>query len=137
MLLPYLSLYIIALGATATQLGIVNSFGMVFAGFISLFSGFLIDRMAPKKIYLAGIGLLIIAYVTLHLPKLDGYHFRHDCLLVGKLGQYAKLRYNMRQLPGGIKDRATGMMLVRNCKRPGCWAWWGAGRRWLVTMFGG
>lgn len=39
MVVPYLSIYTIALGATATQLGLVNSLGMGFAGLLSLVSG--------------------------------------------------------------------------------------------------
>jgi len=61
---PYLSLYIVALGATATELGIVNSFGMIAAGIISPLTGWFIDRFGPKKIYLLGIGFLAISYFT-------------------------------------------------------------------------
>ena len=62
MLFPYLSIYIVALGATGTQLGLVNSIGMIFAGAISLLIGWLIDRTGPKKIYLFGISLLALSY---------------------------------------------------------------------------
>ena len=58
MLLPYLSIYTLALGATGTQLGIVNSVGMAVAGIVSPFTGWLIDRIGVKKIYLIGIALL-------------------------------------------------------------------------------
>ena len=61
---PYLSLYIVALGATATELGFVNSLGMIAAGVISPFTGWFIDRSGPKKIYLLGIGFLAISYLT-------------------------------------------------------------------------
>lgn len=59
---PYLSIYIIALGATATQLGLINSIGMVVAGIFSLFIGTLIDRVGVKKVYLLTIAMLILAY---------------------------------------------------------------------------
>ena len=52
---PYLSIYIVALGATATQLGIINSIGMVVAGLASPFLGTLIDRVGVKRIYLITI----------------------------------------------------------------------------------
>ena len=58
MVFPYLSIYIVALGATGTQLGIVNSIGMIIAGFCALFTGSFIDRIGPKKIYLIGIGFM-------------------------------------------------------------------------------
>ncbi len=64
---PYLSIYIVALGATATQLGIVNSAGMALAGLIAPLTGWFIDRIGPKKIYLFGITVLAIAYFTYSL----------------------------------------------------------------------
>jgi MFS family permease len=64
MIFPYQSIYIVALGATATQLGIVNSAGMTGAGLLSPFVGWLIDRIGVKKIYLIGIGLLAVCYLT-------------------------------------------------------------------------
>jgi MFS family permease len=64
MVVPYISVYIVALGATGTQLGIVNSIGMGVAGLLSLFTGWVIDRIGVKKIYLLGISLLIISYMT-------------------------------------------------------------------------
>ncbi|MGD8519669.1 MAG: MFS transporter [Desulfobacterales bacterium] len=64
MVVPYLSIYTIALGASATQLGLVNSLGMGIAGLLSLLSGWLIDRIGTKKIYLIGITMLAISYLT-------------------------------------------------------------------------
>jgi len=61
---PYQSVYTVALGASGTQLGIVNSIGMGIAGPLSLLSGWLIDRIGAKTIYLIGISLLVIAYLT-------------------------------------------------------------------------
>jgi len=61
---PYQSVYTVALGATATQLGIVNSAGMGVAGLLSPLVGWLIDRIGIKTIYLVGIGFLIISYLT-------------------------------------------------------------------------
>jgi len=64
MVFPYISIYIVALGATGTQLGIVNSIGMGVAGLLSLLVGGVIDNIGVKKIYLFGIALLIISYLT-------------------------------------------------------------------------
>jgi len=61
---PYLSVYTMALGATGTQLGIVNSVGMGIAGLVSPFTGWLIDRRGVKRIYLVGIALLAMSYLT-------------------------------------------------------------------------
>jgi MFS family permease len=59
MVFPYLSIYTLALGASATQLGLVNSLGMGIAGLLSLLSGWLIDRIGTKKIYLPGLRCLL------------------------------------------------------------------------------
>ena len=63
MIFPYLSIYIVALGATKTQLGLVNSIGMAAAGLLGPLTGILIDRIGPKKIYLFGIILLMASYL--------------------------------------------------------------------------
>ena len=64
MVFPYLSIYIVALGASGTQLGIVNSIGMIIAAVGGPFTGWFIDRIGPKKIYLIGISLLAVSYLT-------------------------------------------------------------------------
>jgi MFS family permease len=66
---PYLSIYIMALGATGIQLGTVNSIGMLVAGFCGPFTGWLIDRIGPKKIYLIGIGFIGVSYLTYGLAQ--------------------------------------------------------------------
>ena len=67
--LPYLSIYTMALGATGTQLGIVNSIGMVIAGILAPLGGWLIDRTGIKKIYLSGIVVLVISYLIYGLAQ--------------------------------------------------------------------
>jgi len=64
---PYCSVYTVALGATAVQLGMVNSIGMCVAGLLSPAIGCLIDRTGIKRIYLIGIGLLFASYLTFGL----------------------------------------------------------------------
>ena len=61
---PYLSIYIISLGAMKTQLGLITSVGMILAGLLGPMTGHVIDRCGPKKIYLTGIALLIAAYLA-------------------------------------------------------------------------
>ena len=61
---PYLSLYTLGLGASATQLGLVNSVGMATAGLVAPFIGWIIDRRGVRQVYLVGIGLLAISYLT-------------------------------------------------------------------------
>jgi len=66
---PYLSIYIVALGATATQLGIINSIGMVVAGLVGPFTGTLIDRVGAKGVYLVAIFLIAVSYLTYGLAQ--------------------------------------------------------------------
>ena len=63
LVLPYLAIYTMALGATGTQLGIVNSVGMGVAAVSGFFGGGLIDRIGVKKIYLIGIVILFASYL--------------------------------------------------------------------------
>jgi MFS family permease len=69
MIFPYLSVYIVALGASATQLGFVNSLAMLISGLAGPFVGWLIDRHGPRPFYLAGIGLLAVSYLTYALAQ--------------------------------------------------------------------
>jgi MFS family permease len=69
MVLPYLSIYTMALGATGTDLGLVNSIGMFVAGVVGLFSGWLMDRTSLKRIYLVGIVILAISYLIYGLAQ--------------------------------------------------------------------
>ena len=111
MIFPYLSIYIVALGATKTQLGLVTSIGMVMAGLLGPFTGILIDRIGPKKIYLTGIGFLMAAYLTYALaPSWTA------CIIA--MGMYWIGNSTAGQSCGTIcgnslanEDRARGMML--------------------------
>ena len=61
---PYLSVYTMGLGASATQLGIVNSVGMASAGLIAPFIGWIIDRRGVRQVYLVGVAFLAISFLT-------------------------------------------------------------------------
>jgi MFS family permease len=63
LVLPYLAIYTMALGASGTQLGIVNSVGMGIAAISGFLGGGLIDRVGVKKIYLFGIVILAASYL--------------------------------------------------------------------------
>ena len=134
---PYLSIYIMALGATATQLGIVNTVGMGIAGLLALLTGWLIDRVGAKGIYLIGIILLVISYLT--------YGVAQDWLII----IVAMVAYWLGFVTSGHsctvicgnslanEDRATGMSFceifaagILGIAAPMLGAW-------LVTIFGG
>jgi len=64
MILPYLSLFIILMGATKAQLGLITSFGLIITAFLGPFLGQLIDRGGPKRVYIFGICVLIGGYMA-------------------------------------------------------------------------
>ena len=111
MIYPYLSIYIVALGASATQLGAINSAGMLAAAALGPSTGWLIDRIGTKKVYLAGIGMLVVAYVTYALAQnwlmamvaMVGYWLGYSTSILG----CATVCGNCL----ATRDRATGMMI--------------------------
>lgn len=111
MIFPYLSVYIVLLGATGTQLGMVNSIGMVIAGFSGPFVGWFIDRVGPKRIYLIGIGLLAVSYLAY------GLSHRWEMTILAMIGYWlgsATSNHSCATICGNClvnADRATGMMI--------------------------
>ncbi len=111
MVYPYLSIYIVALGATATQLGAINSAGMLAAAALGPSTGWLIDRIGTKKIYLAGIGMLIVSYLTYALSQnwlmamvaMVGYWLGYSTSILGCATVCGNCLVT--------RDRATGMMI--------------------------
>jgi MFS family permease len=67
--LPYRSVYIRALGATGTQFGLINSVGMGISGVVSVFTGWAIDRVGVKSIYIIGIALTAVAYLVFGIAQ--------------------------------------------------------------------
>ncbi len=63
--LPYLSLYIILMGATKAQIGYVTSLGMIVSALMAPYLGQHIDRHGPKKMYIFGIAVLLGGYIAL------------------------------------------------------------------------
>ncbi len=111
MVFPYLSIYIIALGATATQLGLVNSLGMLVAGLAGPFTGWLIDRHGPRSFYLAGIALLAVAYLTYALAQ--SWPITILAMMAWWLG-YSISSHSCATICGNCltnPDRATGMTI--------------------------
>ncbi len=137
MVFPYLSIYIIALGATATQLGIVISIGMAMAGICAPFIGWLIDRGGPKRIYLLGIGLLAVSYLAYGLAQ--NWALTLAAMIAYWLG-YSISTHSCATVCGNClanTDRATGMMF---CETVAAGILGMAGPilgAWVVTMSGG
>jgi MFS family permease len=137
MVFPYLSIYIVALGATGTQLGLVNSIGMLIAGFCALFTGGFIDRIGPKKIYLIGIGFMAASYLTYGLAQT--WVVTIIAMIAYWLGSSTSV-HSCATICGNClvnQDRATGMMI---CETVAAGLLGMSGpmiATWLVTLGGG
>ncbi len=108
---PYLSVYIVALGASATQLGLVNSLGLVAAGLVSPFIGWLIDRHGPRSFYLAGIVLLGVSYLAYAVAQ--NWYVAIGAMVAYWLG-YSISGHSCATICGNClanRDRATAMMV--------------------------
>ena len=111
MVFPYLSIYIVALGATGTELGIVNSIGMIVAGLFAPFAGWFIDRIGPKRIYLIGIGLLAVSYLTYGLAQSWEWAI---LAMIGYWLGFSTSNQSCSTICGNClvnQDRATGMLI--------------------------
>jgi len=137
MVFPYLSIYIVALGATGTELGIVNSTGMIIAGLCGPFTGWLIDRIGPKRIYLIGIGFLAVSYLTYGLAQ------SWEMTIIAMVGYwlgFSTSNHSCATICGNClvnRDRATGMLI---CETVAAGFLGMAGpmlAAWLVTLYGG
>jgi len=108
---PYLSVYIVALGATATQLGIVNSLSMVAGGLAGLFLGTLMDRIGVKRIYLLSIGLLALGYLFFGLAQ--SWVIVIVAMVASGLGSSPSMQSCAVICANSLasKERATGMAL--------------------------
>jgi MFS family permease len=111
MVLPYVSIYILALGATGTQLGIVNSIGMAIAGISGPLSGWLIDKTGIKKVYLFGIVLVAVSYLIYGLAQ--SWPIIIIALILYWLGNNTSIQGCEVICANGLKsnERATGMSI--------------------------
>lgn len=111
MVFPYLSIYIVALGATATQLGGINSAGMLAAALLGPMTGWLIDRIGAKRVYLAGIGTLVVSYLAYSLAQ--SWPVALVAMVAYWLG-FSTSTLGCATVCGNClasRDRATGMMI--------------------------
>jgi len=58
---PYESIYVVALGASTVQLGLVNSIGNATSALIAAPAGWLVNRFGVKRYFLLGIALLCLS----------------------------------------------------------------------------
>lgn len=104
-ILPYLTIYIILLGATKTQLGFVTSLGLIASGLLGPFIGQIIDRHGPKKVYIVGILILAGGYLA---------------FASAKIWQVAALGMFLHQLGNGVGGQSCATICgncLKNCDR--------------------
>ena len=104
-ILPYLTLYIVLLGATKTQLGLVTSLGLIASGLIGPYIGQVIDRHGPKKVYIVGILILAGGYLA---------------FVSAPVWQVAALGMFLHQLGGGVGGQSCATICgncLANCDR--------------------
>ncbi|MBC8498235.1 MFS transporter, partial [Candidatus Bathyarchaeota archaeon] len=102
---PYSSLYIIALGATGTQLGLLNSLSLAMSMTFTLLTGWVSDRTERKAVFLIG------SFIALLVPLIYGAAWSWTLLLPA---------FALGGLADGIIQPAWGAMYansVSNRKR--------------------
>ena len=73
LILPYLSLFIVALGASKTQLGWITSVGMLVMGVLGPFVGGWIDRNGARKVYIIEEPIAALLGAGVDISKPNGF----------------------------------------------------------------
>ena len=114
MVLPYLSIYTLSLGAGGLQLGMVNSIGIGVAGILGPLTGWVIDRVGYKVIYLIGISLLAVSWFLYAISQ------SWEIIIFGMLAYWVGLGTSMHScsvICGSSlanEDRATAMSVCES-----------------------
>ncbi|HIJ54871.1 MAG TPA: MFS transporter [Deltaproteobacteria bacterium] len=114
MVLPYLSIYTLSLGASGLQLGLVNSIGIGVAGILGPLTGCVIDRVGYKVIYLVGISMLAVSWFLYAIAQ------SWEIIIVGMLAYWVGFGTSMHScsvICGSAlsnKDRATAMSVCES-----------------------
>ncbi len=111
---PYLSIFIVALGAQKAELGLITSLGMILAGLVAPFTGRLIDRNGAKTIYLVGIMMLFVSYLSYALAPI--WQICAVAMIIFYLGQGTSI-HSCATICGNClvnTDRAKGMMICES-----------------------
>ncbi len=111
---PYLSLYIIALGATKTQLGTITSMGMLMSGLLGPWVGGFIDRNGSRKVYMLGILGLFVSYML--YATAPGWQFCMVAMIVYYFGSGLSMQSCATICGNCLRtcDRARGMLVCES-----------------------
>jgi MFS family permease len=109
--IQYQSIYIVALGATAFQLGIVNGIGGFSAAAVALPIGWLADKYGVRRIFLGAAGLMLSAAFL--FASAQAWVTVIGALLIGNLGMQMETTICPIVCGSCLKgyERATGMGL--------------------------
>jgi MFS family permease len=115
----------------------VNSIGMAVAGILSIFTGWLTDRTGVKGIYLVGIGLLSISYLTYGLAQ--SWPIIIVAMSAYWIGNTTDIHCCTTVFGNTLanEDRATGMSLCETVAMGLLGMAAPLLGAWLVTVFGG
>lgn len=111
---PYLSLYIIALGAQKSQLGLITSVSMLLGGIIGPMCGRFIDRNGAKRLYVAGIVMLLASYLL--YATAPGWEVCALAMVIYYLGNGTSI-HSCATICGNCLrncDRAKGMLVCES-----------------------
>jgi MFS family permease len=132
---PYFSLYILALGGTPTQVGLINSLGIIAGMFLYPVGGYVADKMGRVKL----VGFTTYAYAISHIPFIFAKDWR--TLAVGQFFSQLFLFYSPAMnalqadsLPPGVRGRgfATIMAIPSSIRIIAPYI-----GGWLITAYGG
>ena len=132
---PFFSLYILALGGTPTQVGLINSLGIIAGMFLYPVGGYIADKMGRVKL----VGFSTYAYAICHIPFIFAKDWR--ALAVGQFFSHLFLFYSPAlnalqadSLPPGVRGRGFATMMAIPSSIRIIAPYIGG---WLITAYGG
>ncbi len=110
---PYFSLYILALGGTSTEIGLINSLGIIAGMFLYPVGGYIADRSGRVRL----IGYATLFYTATHLFFVFAGNWQAIALgqFLGQLMLFYMPAMNALEadsLPPGVRGRGFAMMMA-------------------------
>ncbi len=110
---PYFSFYIIALGGTSQEVGLISSLGILSGMFLYPVGGFLADKSGRVKL----IGFSTVLYGLTHIPFFLAQTWQH--LAIGQFLSHLLLFYlpamnalSSDSLPPGVRGKGFALMMA-------------------------
>jgi MFS family permease len=132
---PFFSLYILALGGTPAQVGLINSLGIIAGMFLYPVGGYIADKMGRVKL----VGFSTYAYAICHIPFIFAKDWR--ALAAGQFFSHIFLFYSPAlnalqadSLPPGVRGRGFATMMAIPSSIRIIAPYIGG---WVITAYGG